>query len=270
MSERTIVFGDGLVGTLTLPQQSTDFGLLCLNAGVVHRVGPHRINVRLARQLGARGIASIRFDLAGHGDSARPSGARSFEEQAVVDIRAAMDALGAAAAVERFALFGYCSGAYYGYAAALADERLRALLMYDAYRYPTWKTHTIRALTRLAQPHATRALVGAARRKVTALTSRRREAPKSQPQLGRIDFIPSRSDFARGLRTLVDRGVAIHMIYSGGELREYNYRGQFRDNFPELADRIQAEFLPDLDHVASGVRDQAELMQRVLDWSSRL
>ena len=278
MSERTIVFGSkgGLVGTLSLPPEEDkgrpDIGFLFLNAGVVHRVGPHRINVRIARQLAARGIPSIRFDLCGHGDSVRVSGESSFEEQAVIDIRAAMDALGAATNLRRFVVFGYCSGAYHAFATALVDERVAGILMFDAYRYPTFKTHAYRYMNRLRQPQALRAMLRSVRRGVGSVRRRlhRPAGGREEPQLGRISFIPSKKDFAGGLRTLLDRGVKIHMIYSGGSIRDYNYAGQFHDTFAGLGigDRIQAEFLPDLGHAASSLSDQADLMRRVVAWGS--
>ena len=91
MSESTILFGSkgGLVGTLALPDEGNDghadIGFLFLNAGVVHRVGPHRINVRIARQLAARGIPSIRFDLCGHGDSVRVSGESGTQVRVIAE-----------------------------------------------------------------------------------------------------------------------------------------------------------------------------------------
>ena len=283
MSERSIVFGanNGLVGTLALPVAPTggaaEIGFLLFNAGVVHRVGPHRINVRLARQLAAGGIASIRFDLAGHGDSVRPSGDHSFEEQAVIDVRSAMDALGAAAKLQRFAIFGYCSGAYYGFETALADERVAGILMFDAYRYPTLKTHAHHYWNRLRQPRVVRGLLGAMQRGIASL-GRRVRVPtgggeeRPVPERGRIDVIPSKGEFAEGLRTLLGRGVKIHMIYSGGAIREYNYRRQFKDTFAgyDIGGRVEAEFLPDLDHVATGLADQADLMRRVIAWGREL
>jgi pimeloyl-ACP methyl ester carboxylesterase len=284
MNERSVTFGtdDALVGTITMPQtedaETALIGFVLFNAGMVHRVGPHRINVRLARELAARGIPSIRFDLAGHGDSARLTGQYSFEQQAVIDIRAAMDALTSAAHLDRFAVFGHCSGAYHGYAAALADERITGLLMFDAYRYPTFKTHAYHYLKALRQPHLGRRVVGFLRRGAARLASWRR-APAGRiaaehpvPELGRVNFIPSKETFAEGLRLLLARGVNIAMIYSGGEIRHYNYSRQFHDTFAPfgIADRIPATFLPDSDHQASALADQAELMRLILAWSDEL
>jgi pimeloyl-ACP methyl ester carboxylesterase len=279
-NERSIVFGpnQGLVGTLTLPDSpGRGIGFLLFNAGVIHRVGPHRLNVRMARQLAACGIASIRFDLAGHGDSIRPSGDHSFEAQAVIDLRSAMDALGAAANLRHFAIFGFCSGAYHAFATALADERVTGILMVDAYRYPTLRTHLNHYWARLRQPRLLRGLFGAARRGASSLARRAfggrggGEKPPV-PQLGHIDFIPSRAEFAGGLRTLLDRGVKLHMIYSGDALRDYNYPGQFKDTFSPfgIGGRIEADFLPDLDHAATVLAHRADLTRRVIAWGLEL
>lgn len=282
MLERSILFGssNGLVGTIALPAETaaeSDIGFLLFNAGVIHRVGPHRINVRLARELASRGIASIRFDLAGHGDSARPSGDHSFEDQAAIDIRSAMDTLGATTNLRRFAIFGFCSGAYYGFAAALADERVAGILMFDAYRYPTLKTTAYHYWNRLRQPRALSGAIGAVTRGFVHV-GRRVLAPvkagesRPTPAIGRIDFIPPRKEFAAGLRALLDRGTKIHMIYSGEAKREYNYAGQFRDSIATLGigARIDADFLPDLNHAATGLADQADLRARVVAWGCSL
>jgi len=288
MREVTIGFGenDGLVGTVTLPDGpgrgpagavgagtgAGGVGLVLTNAGIVHRVGPHRINVRIARRLAEQGIPSIRFDLGGHGDSARLTGQHSFEAQAVLDVRAALDALGSVAGVERFAVFGLCSGAYHAYETALVDERIVGLLMFDAYRYPTWKTHVLHYLNGARQPHFARRVLGFTRRAVVALGHREGEdaALRANPELGRVNYIPTRSAFAAGLRSLLDRGVNIAMIYSGGEMRNYNYRKQFRDTFAPfgIGDRIPATFLPHVDHQASTLAHQAELMRLIVGWSA--
>jgi hypothetical protein len=278
VTERPLAFGDGarLIGTVTLPDPpaaAAPVGFVLFNAGMVHRVGPHRVNVRLARRLARRGVASIRFDLAGHGDSARLTGQHSFEEQAVVDLRAAMDALAAASGLERFAIFGLCSGAYHGYATALADTRVVGLMLFDAYRYPRLKTHLVHYLKGVRQPHFARRVLGFARHALEALGrllpgSGRAAAPPPPPKLGAVNFIPSRAEFAAGLRKLLDRGVTIAVGYSGGEIRDYNYHGQFRDTFREfgITDRIPATFLPDIDHQASTLGDQEALWRVFMAW----
>jgi pimeloyl-ACP methyl ester carboxylesterase len=280
VKERSLAFGpgDGLIGTITLPDTSpAATGVILLNAGTIHRVGPHRINVRLARELATRGIASIRFDLAGHGDSARLTGEHSFEAQAVVDIRAAIDALGAVSGRHRVAIFGICSGAYHGYAAALQDERVAGLLIFDAYRYPNFKTHVVHYVRALNEPDFAPRAIDSLGRSATALgswartTVFRRPVPQPvqvPPKAGTINSIPTKEEFAAGLRTLLDRGVRVHMLYSGDAPEEYNYANQFRDTMAPfgLGDRVCAEFLPHADHQFSVMADQWDTIRRVTDW----
>ena len=82
-----------LIGVITTPSdgQLAPVACLMLNMGANHRVGPRRINVKLARQMANSGIPSIRFDLAGLGDSGPAGGSEHFLTQAVFDLQAAMN-----------------------------------------------------------------------------------------------------------------------------------------------------------------------------------
>ena len=275
MNEKTITFGaeNGLIGTVSLPvppqEAGARIGVLLFNAGIVHRVGPHRINVYIARELAAREIPTIRFDLAGHGDSARLTGAHSFEAQAVIDVRAAMDALGAAANVTKFVIFGYCSGAYHGFATALEDERVAGLVMYDAYRYPTIKTHFYHYLNRLRERRLLPRVIGVLR---GALARSAYNDQAQAPELGRINFYPAKTEVGAGLSKLLERGVRIRMIYSGGHLRHYNYQRQFHDTFAAfgIGKRIPATFLPGSDHVATSLTAHNALLQLIVTQTSEM
>jgi exosortase A-associated hydrolase 1 len=112
MNERALNFdcaGDSLLGVLSLPPQPADVGVLIVVGGPQYRAGSHRQFVQLARALAAQGIASLRFDTRGMGDS---QGRFSSFEQLGPDIAAAIDALLVEApAVKRVVLWGLCDGA---------------------------------------------------------------------------------------------------------------------------------------------------------------
>ena len=77
--EMTVLMGrhKSLVGTLPIVAISAVTApptVVLLNAGIVHRVGPNRMHVLLARALAAAGIPSLRFDMSGIGDSPEPTG----------------------------------------------------------------------------------------------------------------------------------------------------------------------------------------------------
>lgn len=61
--------GDALVGLLHRPEKPAPFGLLILVGGPQYRVGAHRQYVHLARRAADAGIAVMRFDYRGVGDS---------------------------------------------------------------------------------------------------------------------------------------------------------------------------------------------------------
>ena len=61
-----------LFGVLVKPRvASADRpAVIMTNAGTVHRIGPHRLYVDLARELAELGFTVLRMDLSGIGDSA--------------------------------------------------------------------------------------------------------------------------------------------------------------------------------------------------------
>jgi alpha/beta superfamily hydrolase len=116
------------------------FGILCRPYKVQNRVvvlmgnssgDPHCADaaVGIARNLAAEGVASLRFDFAGIGDSPAIHGnSHVFETDRSADFSAAMDAL-EALGYREFAAQGLCSGAYHAYHAAVADRRIKSVLL---------------------------------------------------------------------------------------------------------------------------------------------
>src|SRR5689334_9669091 len=118
-----------MIGVFSRAGGESDICCLLINSGIVHRIGPHRLNVLIARALAAKSLPSLRFDLSGLGDSRPASSSASYGDQAVADIRAAMDFVERErGSPQRFVIFGICSGAVNAYHAALADSRLVGVL----------------------------------------------------------------------------------------------------------------------------------------------
>ena len=139
-----------LVGTLVQPTgPSAAVGVLFVNAGVIHRIGPHRIHVKIGRVLAQDGVPSLRLDLTGLGDSGRAGGTDGMLAQVRRDIRAALDLLAERTGLSRFVIIGICSGAEYGYQYALDDERVAGLVMVDGYSFGNRRTRMLRYLLRL-------------------------------------------------------------------------------------------------------------------------
>jgi pimeloyl-ACP methyl ester carboxylesterase len=264
MREVTLRFGTegALVGTVNLPEgKPAAIAQVLFNAGIVHRVGPHRANVRLARRLARRGIASIRFDLRGLGDSERPGAGEGYREAAMADISAAMDELGRQSGATRFVLWGFCSGGRHGHAAAVADPRVAGIVIYDAFLYPTWRTRMNRYLMSIRR----KGLVGAVRDRLGRVAGRDAAEPDAQASLQGSAIVLTPAQAAEGWRALHARGTRILHVASGGFDRFYNYARQFEDTFGRygVSSLVEHRYLPHLDHTAIRLERQDELLALV-------
>lgn len=278
MNEIAVVFGAErhLVGTLTLPTDTTarPVAFVLLNAGVIHRIGPHRFNVKLARRLAEDGFTTLRFDLSGQGDSRSPGNAASFERQNVADLRAAMDHLERVCGIGHFVIAGICSGAHNGLAAAQADPRVVGLWMMDGYTYTTPKTNLVRYKQQLSARFVPTVASWSmkALRKVAGPLLPGKRADASKPGTQPIDYgvtTPPREAFAGIMQTLVDRGTHIFLMYSGSLLWYYNHPSQFRDAFATypFAKAVRCDYVPHIDHTVTTLAAQRELIDTLRQWA---
>ena len=125
--------GERLVSVLALPQQAAQVGVVVIVGGPQYRVGSHRQFVLLARHLAEQGIATLRFDCRGMGDS---SGAQRSFEEINDDLHCAIGALIAAVpTLRQVVLWGLCDGASAAllYLAARRDPRIGALCLVNPW-----------------------------------------------------------------------------------------------------------------------------------------
>lgn len=146
--------GDELVGVISRPDTGSvaRVGVLVVVGGPQYRVGSHRQFVLLARTLAADGIACMRFDYRGMGDSGGES--RGFEA-VNADIASAVDTfLVREPGVERIVLWGLCDGASAGALYVPGDPRVAGLIMLN----PWVRTETTQARTYLKHYYRKRLL----------------------------------------------------------------------------------------------------------------
>ena len=259
--------GERLLGIVTLPAQlrADTPACLFLNAGVVHRIGPHRINVKIARALAGIGIASIRVDLSGMGDSPPAPGAEHSGEQTVRDLQDAMTHLEQTLGVRRFIVFGLCSGAVHAYWLAQRDERVVGVTMFDSYVYPTLRTHLLRRWSRLR----TSSWSSLARKPLEWLRRSTRVEQSGETSQDQHMGIPTRAQFAQVMNALTARGVSVYLYFSASFLEKFNYHGQMRDNFggEPFMQRIRYDYETDMDHTLTSQHAQRKVVAAVLDWA---
>ncbi|WP_321793766.1 alpha/beta fold hydrolase [Caballeronia sp. J97] len=144
--EHPVRIGDErLFGILCEPRAGSARGpvFLIANTSASARVGDSRLSVRIARELARRGIASLRFDARGRGDSPAAPGevqsdtafGRIYNQIATDDTAAAARWLARQGYKSIFS-FGVCSGAYHALKAAVVEGAINGVVTVNL---PTFK-----------------------------------------------------------------------------------------------------------------------------------
>jgi exosortase A-associated hydrolase 1 len=132
--EEALVFGCGgeaLVGVLARPDAPAARGVLIVVGGPQYRAGSHRQFTHLARELARNGIASLRFDYRGMGDSS--GAARSFEA-VDEDIGCAVDRLlSAVPELRDVVIWGLCDAASAALFYAPRDARVSGVALLNPW-----------------------------------------------------------------------------------------------------------------------------------------
>lgn len=142
LTEEPLQFGDGgrLFGILTRPPPPPPNTrelpvFVFLSGGLLHRVGPYRLHVRLGRELAQMGFSSLRVDLAGKGDSPPLPGLTS-RESVEADFAEISGILDSRLDGPRLVLAGLCTGADNAIHLTLNEPRVVGMLLLDPICYP--------------------------------------------------------------------------------------------------------------------------------------
>lgn len=133
---RPVRFGPSqrLFGVITEPTAAASkrAPLLFLTGGVVPRTGVNRMYVVMATRLAELGHTVLRMDVSGICESPPAEGAATNDPHAATlleDVRSAVSLLLESTGQETISLLGLCSGAYASFQTALADPRVRSIVL---------------------------------------------------------------------------------------------------------------------------------------------
>lgn len=263
MHEQAFRFGAArhLVGIVGLPPViEHGVGVILLNAGMVYRVGPFRLHVDLSRRLNALGYPTLRFDLSTVGDSGASGKLLARPEQVVADVSDAMELLRQQSGCQRFVLFGLCSGAQNAHSAAHADPRVAGAFFLDGYGHRTLGQRLRHYLPRLLKAGVWRQWLA------------RRHAPAARaPEPAFVVEPLPPSIVRRQLADMLERGLKLDFVYSGGVSRYFNHVRQFRECFGRLADHpgVSVSYFQETDHTYVLSGDRQMLLDHVAQWMAR-
>ena len=262
--------GAGLAGVLCRPERDAErrVALLLLNAGAINRVGPNRLWVEAARRWAARGVPSLRLDVEGIGDadgdaSDYVTDAGLYVPELVDQVLDGARALEAEAPGAQLVCVGLCSGAYWGFHAALRTIEVGGVVMLNP-RAIFWdeeleQSHNARFVRRVLGSRSTwrrvlrgeipRArLAGAARLALRSLTWHLRGGSRTGALVD-----PTIDAFDR----LRDAGVNVVMAFGRNEPLhdELAERGLLEQ--PDRWPRLRLEELPGAVHTLQSLQAQA-------------
>lgn len=253
-----------LTGIVGLPPAATqDVGVIVLNAGLVHRIGPFRLGVEMTRRLNASGYPTLRFDLSTLGDSGASGEATSRVQQVRADVTDAMALLAAQSGCRRFVLIGLCSGAENAHRAAATDASVAGAVFLDGYAYRSAGFKLRHYLPRLINPsRVARSVARRLRKKVSGNGN----GGAARPSFSVV--FPPREQVRGEIAGMLDRGAKLYFIYSGGAAGYFNHHRQFRENYGELAAHpgIEVERFEETDHTYILTGDRELLLGKVERW----
>lgn len=280
MREQAALLGPrkALVGIVSYGVAATDPdtpAVVILNAGIVHRVGPNRMFVTLARRLASAGHTVVRFDLSGIGDSdirnepaSRHDGLELLNAN-LADIREVLDSLEQTRQIRHVVLVGLCSGADHAVIYGGTDPRVRGVVIIDPSIPHTRRYHLNYLRDRLFRFSSWRNLTSA-RHPLWQSLRRKFSAPGLETDAQRPD-LQSREvrDF---LENAYARACAADLdflaVFTSDLEAQHNYREQVLDAFPRvpLARKMQLEYFETADHTFTGEAHRESLLQLIINW----
>jgi exosortase A-associated hydrolase 1 len=258
-----------------VPVAST--AVLIVVGGPQYRAGSHRQFVQLARHLARHGVASLRFDYRGMGDS--DGEPRTFEDIAP-DVSAAIDTLvSACRGCRRVVVWGLCDAASAALMFATADPRVEGIVAAN----PWARSATSLAAARVKHYYGARLLQREFWSKVLrggldwrsawrGLTGNVRQArgsvePGGQPR----ERVPFQTAMARGLASFRGRML---LILSGNDLtaQEFLHYAAAAPAWSGLLGepKVRRIDLPEADHTFSRRAWQDRVEQETLAWVQAL
>ena len=268
MNEEAVLFGssDTLVGIISNPsdRRKNDElpAVIFLNSGAIHRVGPNRLSVSMARDLASMGFVCFRFDFSGIGDSLASGDGSLIAERWVSETQDAMSLLNKVRGIGRFILIGNCSGGAIALMTAFRDQRVIGLVPIN----PMSEKKVMRYFVRLAlfNPKSWLRLISGRMKyqEIRKVFEKRNSGHTSSEK----DYSQA-IDIVGELQKLLDREINLLFVYCQWDPNLDYFRAFIRKKIDGWDHKVKVEIIKNSDHDFHLVWGQEQLIQRVHDWA---
>lgn len=254
------------LGVLTLPDDPEGAPILVLlNAGLLYRAEPYRLNVLVARTAASLGYIALRVDLSGKGDT--PARDLVNRESVALDWSLMKEALQTQFGPRPMLVFGLCSGADNGIKIAAFDDSVRGLILLDPVS-PTDDGFRRRdLLAKLANVQKWKRIPVHVWQK---LTSGFGGASESLLEPTSLRDEPTAQDLNDCFERLVASDGRVLAVFTSHAHKEYNQLGQFGralgvDGAATITEEV---YLPTAGHLYPVQEHRERLIRRIGRWCS--
>jgi len=239
---------------------SSTTGVIIFSAGMLHNIGPFRLHVDLANDLGKMGLPVLRLDQSGKGESPLRTGLNGTEA-ALCDYDDAfehLESLGVSSTI----LIGLCSGA--ADAILIASERtsVSGLILLDGYSYRTPKAIVRSYAGRILSPGS---WFRASERLAEGIFSLL--VAEEFSNLADTNEWIDHDDFRRRYLDVLHRNVEMLAVFSGGQ-PDYNYTGQLAAclGVSKEIGNLHEVYFANSDHTYTISRHRRRLIDSIINW----
>ena len=271
-NELAVQFGSSksLVGILSRPSSDRPtqrLAVVILNTGIAHRIGHHRMYVKMARELATLGYVAFRFDFSGIGDSAGRGGGLSPLEAHQADLSEALDWLTEFHRVNEVVVVGLCAGAEVALNYSHSDKRVLGAVLLDPTIPPTARFYAHYIGRRLTRLRSWLSFVSGRGRIFENLSEQAKLAFGAEPMSAADHRI--RTELEQLYLKSLDRKLKMLIVLTGGSLDgRQSYREQLFDALPNVPfrGRVSVEHFKDADHTFTSESARERLQKLVIGW----
>jgi pimeloyl-ACP methyl ester carboxylesterase len=284
--EEPLQFGEGgrLFAILTLPRMPPHNAqalpiFVFLNAGLLHRVGPARLHVRLVRELAQMGFSSLRVDLAGTGDSPRRPGL-TYSQSVAADFEEILGILESRLGRSPLVLAGLCSGAYNAIRLTPQEPRVVGMVLLDPICFPDDGFRARAVVVKYMYParyiawlrrrfNALRIWRGGKQQDNNSADVLTPEDTPTREQLRAAWGVPTREQLRAAFESIREREGRVLSVFTQNALEFYNQLGQLGrvvgvDGYQEFCTEL---FWLQADHTFTLELQRRRLMDAIKTWA---
>jgi len=282
MREQVVFFGKSksLVGVITEPHSASENGcypaVIILNAGLLHRIGPNRLYVKIARLMATSGFFVLRFDFSGIGDSNARTDNLPFDKSSISETQEAMNYIGSIRSIKNFILVGICSGANVAFNTACLDHRVVGVIGINGSYSDSQELEGLNQyLKNSIKERYYRKNLFNHRSWLRLITGKsnisgivRFLINKTKSVLSQNENMPFEKIHSMKWSSLINRGVNVFLIYSEGSLALDTFRLLLKNRISGLitSGRMIVEVVQNSDHVFTLLWSQNILIDIIHQW----